>query len=68
LDWLLHEDEMKLQATSSNLGQRYILALLAFEFGNLFRSRVDWLSSGMECSWDWVTCNGELEVTKLDLG
>jgi hypothetical protein len=68
LEWLLHEDKMELQATSSNLGQRYILALLAFEFGDLFISRVDWLSSGMECSWDLVTCNGELEVTELDLG
>jgi hypothetical protein len=68
LDWLLYEDEMELQVSDFNLNQRYILALLAFEFGDLFRSQVDWLSSGMECSWDWVTCNGELEVTKLELG
>jgi hypothetical protein len=62
LNWMLDKDEVKLQATSSNLGQRYILALLAFEFGK------DLLSSGMECSWYWVTCNGESKVTKLELG
>jgi hypothetical protein len=61
-NWLLDQDEVKLQATSSNLGQRYILALLAFVFGK------DWLSSSMECSWDGVTCNGELKVTHLELG
>ncbi|KAL3797895.1 hypothetical protein ACHAWO_009768, partial [Cyclotella atomus] len=68
LDWLLYEDGMELAATSSNLGQRYILALLAFEFGAMFRSNnVKWLSSSMECSWDWVTCNDQNEATKLDL-
>jgi hypothetical protein len=65
---LLYEDGMELLATSTNLGQRYILALLAFEFGDVFRSNVDRLSSSMECSWDWVTCNGELKVTHLELG
>lgn len=68
LDWLLYQDKMELQAASSNLGQRYILSLIAFEFGELFRSNVEWLSSRMECSWDSVTCNDELEVTKLELG
>jgi hypothetical protein len=68
LDWLLYKDKMKLQSTSSNLGQRYILALLAFEFGYTFRPNVNWLSSMTECKWDWVTCNGELKVTELELG
>jgi hypothetical protein len=68
LEWLLHQDEMELHATSSHLGQRYILALLAFQFGDLFRSKLNWLSNKSECDWYWVTCNGELEVTNLDLG
>jgi hypothetical protein len=44
LDWLPHDDQMLLDITDSNLRQRFILALLAFSFGELFMSNVDWLS------------------------
>jgi hypothetical protein len=67
LDWLLHDDEMELQVTNPNLAQRYILALLAFEFGTVFVGW-GWLSNGNECSWDGVTCNSEGKVIKLELG
>lgn len=68
LDWFIYEDEMELQVSDFNLKQRYILALLAFEFGAMFRTNnVDWLSSKSECSWDWITCNGKLQVTGLEL-
>ena len=44
LDWLPHDDQMLLDITDSNLRQRFILALLAFSFGELFMSNVDWVS------------------------
>jgi hypothetical protein len=68
LDWLLYKDGMALQASDFNLNQRYIVALLAFEFGDLFKSNVDWLSNMAECSWDWITCNDQGKVTTLELG
>jgi hypothetical protein len=59
---------MELNASEPNLGQRYILALLAFEFGDIFKSNVGWLSNKTECNWDWVSCNSEGHVTVLELG
>ena len=56
LDWLLHDDEMLLDATDSNLRQRFILAMFSFEFGELFKSSVDWLSSNDECEWYGLVC------------
>ena len=41
LRWITDTDPMELVASASNLFQRYILALLAFEFSNL-----GWLADG----------------------
>lgn len=68
LDWLVDKDPLNTPSSDTNLSQRYVLALLAFEFGELFRSQVNWLSHQSECKWDWVTCNSEGEVTELNLG
>jgi hypothetical protein len=68
LDWLLHDDEMQLDVPDSNLYQRFILALLAFNSGSDFRSSVDWLSETDECVWEGVTCDVNGEIIKLELG
>jgi hypothetical protein len=68
LDWLLKKDKMSKKATDFNLKQRYILALLAFEFGTVFRTYSKWPSDKNECTWVGVTCNKKLEVIKLELG
>jgi hypothetical protein len=68
LDWLLHDDEMQLDVPDSNLYQRFILALLAFNSGPDFRSHVDWLSDEDECEWDGVSCNGDSQVNSIELG
>lgn len=71
LDWLLLDDEMELEVGDSKLNQRYILALLAFQFdiygwdtsetnGSL------WLESKDECEWHGVYCV-DSEVIGLDL-
>jgi Leucine-rich repeat (LRR) protein len=69
LDWLIYNDGMGLQDTDSNLGQRFVLALLAIDFGEVFRSNnLSWLSNKTECNWDWVTCDDQGNVTVLELG
>jgi hypothetical protein len=68
LDWLLNDDKKQLAVTDSNLYQRFILALLAFNFGSDFTSSVDWLSNVDKCKWYGVTCDGSGEVSKLELG
>lgn len=55
LDWLLHDDQMQLKLSDSNLNQRYILALLAYEWGHNFKASVNWLSDINECKWYGVT-------------
>jgi hypothetical protein len=68
LDWLLNKDLMKVTSTDFNLSQRYILALLAFEFGIMFQSTRNWLSNENECSWDGITCDEGQEVSEIVLG
>ncbi|KAL3784571.1 hypothetical protein HJC23_010695 [Cyclotella cryptica] len=62
LEWITNKDQMGLIASDSNLFQRYILALLAFEFSN---SR--WLSDRDECTWDGVECDKDGRVVQLEL-
>lgn len=67
LDWILNNNTFLLNAVHLNLCQRYILALLAFEFSTSFRSNFDWLSNKEECKWHGVLCvNGK--VHELELG
>lgn len=63
LNWLLHDDPKQRDVTEAKLQQRFILALLVFEFGG----PADWLSEEDECEWNGVSCKGEVKVIKLDL-
>ncbi|KAL3784566.1 hypothetical protein HJC23_010690 [Cyclotella cryptica] len=66
LNWINHKDKMMLVASDENFFQRYILALLAFEFSNL-----GWISDvksdGNECNWLGVVCDQDGHVIKLML-
>ena len=65
LDWIMYTDELQLDVSSSNLHQRYILALLSFEFG----IPGWWLpESTSECEWYGVGCSINGTVLKLELG
>ncbi len=64
----MNDDEKQLAVTDSNLYQRFILALLAFNFGSDFTSSVDWLSNVDKCNWYGVTCDESGEGSKLELG
>jgi len=56
LNWIIHDDPMKLSASDSNLHQRYILAILSFQYG-LDSSKYRWLSEDSECFWYGVSCH-----------
>ncbi|KAL7477659.1 hypothetical protein ACHAW6_003459 [Cyclotella cf. meneghiniana] len=72
LNWILHDDPMQLNVSDSNLHQRYILALLAYQSGPGFTSTVKWLqlepqSNLNECEWSGVACiNGRIQSLFLD--
>lgn len=68
LDWILFEDGMKVNASFSSLHQRYIMALLWYEFDPLSEWDLpDWLSGKHECEWYGVSCLDD-KVTELELG
>lgn len=61
LDWLMHNDEMQLEEADTKLNQRYILALLAFQFDSpgWYSPQTNgslWLKSKDECEWYGVHC------------
>lgn len=62
LNWIIDKDPLKLNASSSNLVQRFILALLANAFSNL-----DWLSDSNECQWFGVECDNYGYIIGLNL-
>ena len=58
LDWILHKDEMQLESFDSNLSQRYVLALIAFQLDYQV-----WTSCGGNY-WDTeVTCTVDINGT-----
>jgi hypothetical protein len=70
LDWILNEDKMQLDAADSNLYQRYVLALLSYEFSISNASTAagaGWLSEEHECEWRGVACNNDSYVSEVDL-
>eukprot|EP00804_Cyclotella_cryptica_P000324 CCRYP_008660-RA/>CCRYP_008660-RA protein AED:0.08 eAED:0.13 QI:0/1/0.5/1/1/1/2/169/821 len=63
LDWIMNTDDFQVEASDANLYQRYILALLSFEFG----ISGWWLSGSSECEWQGVGCGSNATVVKLEL-
>lgn len=62
LNWIEGEDQTKLVASDAKLFQRYVLALLAFEF-----SKQDMIDESDECNWVGVECDWEGHVITLAL-
>ncbi|KAL7480716.1 hypothetical protein ACHAW6_006378 [Cyclotella cf. meneghiniana] len=70
LDWITNKDSLQLDASDSNLYQRYILALLSYGFSMTDASSnhgVSWRSAMNECEWLGVECDNNNHVKKLDL-
>ena len=72
LEWISHEDQMQLEASDSKLSKRYVLALLAYEFGissisSTAAASTNWLSNDDECNWDGALCSAEGIVRKVEL-
>ncbi|KAL3786196.1 hypothetical protein HJC23_001272 [Cyclotella cryptica] len=64
LGWILHDDKMQLNVSSSNLHQRYVVALLGLHFQDALQN---WLSvKEHECEWYGVSCLGGI-IRILDL-
>ncbi|KAL7505227.1 hypothetical protein ACHAXN_002717 [Cyclotella atomus] len=58
MDWILHKDERQLDPYAPNLSQRYVLALLAFQFDYMA-----WTSCGGDYTSPEVTCDVENNET-----
>jgi hypothetical protein len=68
LNWILLEDPMQVNASFSNLHQRYIMAMLRYEFDPISELDLpDWLSEKHECEWYGVSCL-DGKVTEVELG
>ncbi|KAL7517522.1 hypothetical protein ACHAWX_002440 [Stephanocyclus meneghinianus] len=69
LYWITDIDQLQLDAADSTLYQRFVLALLSYEFRSDASSDgiVGWLSEKNECDWLGVQCNRNRYVNKLDL-
>ncbi|KAL7478225.1 hypothetical protein ACHAW6_003997 [Cyclotella cf. meneghiniana] len=68
LDWILLEDPMPVNSSFSKPYQRYIMALLRYEFNPISELDLpDWLSKKHECEWHGVSCL-DGKITELELG
>ena len=72
LTWISEEDQLNLTVSDSNLRQRYILALLSYEY-SLNVSNGWLLPEKNECEWSGVSCTNETigtpgKVSGLKLG
>jgi hypothetical protein len=67
LEWIMFNDDRKLNDTGSNLIQRYTLALLAFQLDFEAWGDSNWLNKTDVCEWYGVTCL-DGTVTEISLG
>ena len=72
LTWISEEDQLNLTVSDSNLRQRYILALLSYQY-SLDISNGWLLPEKNECEWSGVLCTNETtgtpgKVSGLKLG
>ena len=66
-EWILKEDPMALEHDDDGLIQRWIMALLYFQFGGANWIYTNYLNGDSECTWDQVVCNNAGEVVEIRL-
>ncbi|KAL7479269.1 hypothetical protein ACHAW6_007085 [Cyclotella cf. meneghiniana] len=64
LDWITKTDPLQLDVSDANLLQRYVLALLSYEYSE--DNGLGWRSDNTECEWTGVACKYG-NVIKLEL-
>eukprot|EP00591_Stephanopyxis_turris_P017022 CAMPEP_0195535554 /NCGR_PEP_ID=MMETSP0794_2-20130614/44472_1 /TAXON_ID=515487 /ORGANISM="Stephanopyxis turris, Strain CCMP 815" /LENGTH=417 /DNA_ID=CAMNT_0040668723 /DNA_START=61 /DNA_END=1311 /DNA_ORIENTATION=- len=68
LDWILNVDNLNFDANDSQLGERYVIALLYFSLGGEDWPFTDWLSPDHSvCEFRQVRCNGDAKISTLAL-
>lgn len=67
MEWILKEDPMSLEHDDEGLVQRWVMALLYFQFGGANWIYTNYLNSDNECDWDQVTCDDDGQVTEIAL-
>lgn len=69
LNWLVYEDPAKLDPSSIDLVQRFLVANLWYNMGGLLWKSVSlWKTSASECDWFGISCNsGTLRVQRIVL-
>ncbi|KAL7474355.1 hypothetical protein ACHAW6_000331, partial [Cyclotella cf. meneghiniana] len=68
LNWISFEDPMQVNASFSNIYQRYVMAVLGYDFNPSFELDLpDWLSKKHECEWYGASClDGKIIKIVLD--
>ena len=67
-EWILKIDPMGLDHGDARLVQRWILALLYFQFDGSNWAYKNYLNGNDECEWDQIKCNDNGEVIEITLG
>lgn len=67
LDWFVNVDTVDV-CTYDTLEQRYALAAFWFSTGGAdWTNDMGWTTAAPECDWQFVTCNGDGDVTALEI-
>lgn len=71
LDWIVYDDELQLLPNDAATIQRYICMVMYFGNGgenwDFPQPAVEWGSGVHECEWDYITCESNMTVGKLNL-
>lgn len=71
LNWIVYDDELELSPSDTATIQRYICMVMYFSNGgenwDFPQPAVEWGSGVHECEWDYITCESNMTVGKLNL-
>ena len=71
LNWIVFDDELQLSSTDEAIIQRYICMVVYFGNGgegwDFPQPAVEWGTGVHECEWDYITCEVNKTVGKLNL-
>jgi hypothetical protein len=66
-EWILKEDPMSLDHDDKGLIQRWVLALMYYQFDGANWLYKNFRNGNSECDWDQITCDDNGQVTEIRL-